>query len=70
MDAGAVASEGGGPRGCLIGGNAVVVMVLFFGHLGGEEPAVGDLGGGGASATTSPRLCFEGQAQGQREVRL
>jgi hypothetical protein len=47
VDAEAAASEGGGPRGCLIGGNVVVVMVLFFGHLGGEEQAAGDLGGVG-----------------------
>jgi hypothetical protein len=70
MDAGAAASEGGRPRGCLIGGNVAVVMALFFGHLGGEEQAAGDLGGVDASAMTSRRLCFEGRARGQREVRL
>jgi hypothetical protein len=68
MDAGAAASEGGGPRRCLISGNVALVMVLFFAHLGGEKQAAGDLGGVGASATTSPRLCFEGRAQEQREV--
>jgi hypothetical protein len=41
VDAGATASEGGGPRWCLIDGNMAVVMVLFFGHLGGEEQAGG-----------------------------
>jgi hypothetical protein len=41
-----------------------MVMVVFFGHLGGKELAAGDLGNGGASVIRSPIPCFEGRNRG------
>jgi hypothetical protein len=35
--------------------DVAVVMIVFFGNLGGNEQATRDHGGGGASAITSPR---------------
>jgi hypothetical protein len=44
--------------------NMAVVMVMFFGHVGGDEQVVRDPGCGGASVLTSLKWSFEGQARG------
>lgn len=53
--------------------NATVVVVLLFGHVGGEERAAGEPGVGGASVVTAPRsrhgglVCWQQAVRGWRE---
>jgi hypothetical protein len=44
--------------GGLTAGDVAVVVALLFGHVDGEERAVGILGVGDASVLTTPRSCM------------
>jgi hypothetical protein len=52
--------------GGLTASDVVVVVALLFGHVDGEERAVGILGVGDASALKTPRSCLGYLARRQR----